>query len=787
MSCDATNDWLLSVAQDMRFCVSKGKLLTPKHVGLALSLHQATRSKKLINLFYKAGHVVSYKHVLNLDTAMAQSVLDDLDPATGGIVPQNIVPDRFVQFSADNIDILDASLDGKNTFHATQMTAWQRGPPADMVSLNNLHCRTNGKLNVPHTFHTCIVPPHYPSNVIIPVISVEKEWYKNVEIPPTAVSNAVGKDLAFSLIRSQQPVKQGWTHFNQEASTTEHEQTTTGYMPIILAPAHEYDTLYTVVQRCKYVAETNGQKFVVLTVDEALYCRLMELKWANDEIQEILIPRLGGLHTAMNFLKAIGQHMNSTGLLDLWIDSDLMGSKTALNVLEGKGYEKAVRAHKLTFQAIWQILLPQLLEYVSEEDGDLRNLIDAALNANDVLALQNILTQARFSDMLTYFQEKHQDDANFCLWWQYLNMVQVLLFFIRAQRDADWDLHLEAFRRMLPYFHRYDHTNYAKWGTVYLAEMNQLPQEVEEEFKAGNFVVKASQLKFNQVDPDHAQEWLNGTCKKSGGIIGITKTLAALDRWSLSFTLRAKVVQDTHQLFGSTLDESLQHKEGGPSRRLHDEKDEDNLVKYLTQYGFLKPDRRGKVLENVATKEQATAAITESLLQAESLGQRQLEQFVSERFSVDGEAPTKNLHATLSKNKPLTMASIYETPTIAESRAKVAKVDRSILQRLVVAFEGGRKIDLADILKHELTPVPLSIAELNGTLRTGQKSLIIEELTKTVQCPVAVQVPGEARDATLIIDGMAVVNSLGPPKSLKTFGDYSIHFCQSVFLCWIKV
>lgn len=135
--------------------------------------------------------------------------------------------------------------------------------------------------------------------------------------PPIPVSNAVGKDLAFSLIRSQQPVKRGWTHFNQEASTTEHEQTTTGYMSIILAPAHEYDTLYTVVQRCKYVDEVNGQKFVALTVDEALYCRLMEFKWANDEIQKILIPRLGGLHTTMNFLKAIGHHMQSTGLLGI--------------------------------------------------------------------------------------------------------------------------------------------------------------------------------------------------------------------------------------------------------------------------------------------------------------------------------------------------------------------------------------------------------------------------------------------------------------------------------------
>ena len=124
-------------------------------------------------------------------------------------------------------------------------------------------------------------------------------------------------------------------------------------------------------------------------------------------------------------------------------------------------------------------------------------------------------------------------------------MVKVLLLFIRAQRDADCHLCLEAFKQMLPYFYLYDHTNYAKWGIVYLAEMNQLPQEVEDEFRAGNFVVKASQLSFNQFDHDHAQEWLNGTCKNSGGIIGITKTPSTLDRWSLSFTLRTKVVQDT--------------------------------------------------------------------------------------------------------------------------------------------------------------------------------------------------------------------------------------------------
>ena len=48
-------------------------------------------------------------------------------------------------------------------------------------------------------------------------------------------------------------------------------------------------------------------------------------------------------------MKVIGQHMQSTGLLEIWTDSGLLGQKTAENALMGKGHEKAI--HKITAQA----------------------------------------------------------------------------------------------------------------------------------------------------------------------------------------------------------------------------------------------------------------------------------------------------------------------------------------------------------------------------------------------------------------------------------------------------
>ena len=51
--------------------------------------------------------------------------------SNGAVVSRNILKGRFVHFSADNIDINEYILDGKGTFHATQVAAWQRGPPEE--------------------------------------------------------------------------------------------------------------------------------------------------------------------------------------------------------------------------------------------------------------------------------------------------------------------------------------------------------------------------------------------------------------------------------------------------------------------------------------------------------------------------------------------------------------------------------------------------------------------------------------------------------------------------------
>ena len=67
-------------------------------------------------------------------------------------------------------------------------------------------------------------------------------------------------------------------------------------------------------------------------------------------------------------------------------------------------------------------------------------------------------------------------------------------------------MYLDAFRAMLPYYYRYHHINYARWGAVYLSVMSCFPDEVEQEFRQENFIVKGFNKSLGQVDPDHRLE-----------------------------------------------------------------------------------------------------------------------------------------------------------------------------------------------------------------------------------------------------------------------------------------
>ena len=84
---------------------------------------------------------------------------------------------------------------------------------------------------------------------------------------------------------------------------------------ILQAPADEYDTITTVINRFKAISQHLGQTHTVIPSDQPLYAKGKELVWANKDLFNKVIFRLGGLHVYFNYLKAF----ESAGLEDLWI------------------------------------------------------------------------------------------------------------------------------------------------------------------------------------------------------------------------------------------------------------------------------------------------------------------------------------------------------------------------------------------------------------------------------------------------------------------------------------
>ena len=104
---------------------------------------------------------------------------------------------------------------GKNTFHATQMAVWQRGPAPDF-SFNNLVPSKDKSLSVPDAMNN-IIEANIRETQCTPVFTaeVQPEWYNEVEHQNYSAQLAHAKDMAFFLKRQNENTQLGWTQHNQ--------------------------------------------------------------------------------------------------------------------------------------------------------------------------------------------------------------------------------------------------------------------------------------------------------------------------------------------------------------------------------------------------------------------------------------------------------------------------------------------------------------------------------------------------------------------------------------------
>ena len=324
----------------------------------------------------------------------------------------------------------------------------------------------------------------------------------------------------------------------------------------------------------------------------------------------------------MSFLGTIGHLMAGSGLhemLDL-----IYASKAVDHILSGKAIARAVRAHLLVDAALNTLLASKAFNLTAqshyetyiEDDCDVEILNDNGMEKalEERLPLTDgadcLLKDARLlyeklmagsitaeevskasvlriiKDSLYKEREVLQFSRTAKIWLQYMDMVDILRCFIKADRCGNWRLHLKALSDMLPYLAAAGHNNYVKFIHVYLEKMCSLCDDhpnIQEYFDAGFHCVRRSDRFWAGLSTDLViEQVLMRSIKTSGGL---TRGRGMAEQqhltWLLSMPACAQVNQAMQELTAISFNSGEQNKDMSKSRQERDMKDTFSIYTYL--------------------------------------------------------------------------------------------------------------------------------------------------------------------------------------------------------------
>ena len=107
---------------------------TPLLIGLPLVIHSRVRDKSLINNLSEVYIGSDYKKILKLEKHVEQSVLQRMKETGGFCLPDFVKKGVNIWFAVDNIDLLEDTPTGQNTFHGTVIVLNQQAEYGEPVN-----------------------------------------------------------------------------------------------------------------------------------------------------------------------------------------------------------------------------------------------------------------------------------------------------------------------------------------------------------------------------------------------------------------------------------------------------------------------------------------------------------------------------------------------------------------------------------------------------------------------------------------------------------------------------
>jgi len=250
-------------------------------------------------------------------------------------------------------------------------------------------------------------------------------------------------------------------------------------------------------------------------------------------------------------MSTIGTWLQDAGLKDLCVDSGVVAEGSASGVMEGRKCKRAVRIHKLVYEALmrlaWKGFIPWLkanhrgnMVHLDETLRSMSTLAEGVCN----LAYGDVVQNPSCVRIIELFQIylsflRHYNGSLSTFWMSYVDTVEIMLRLLRASREGNWMLHLASIREMIPRCFAYDKLNYARFLPFYYAQMSRLATdhpEVHAHFQEGGISVQlVSTNPFGRIPVDQTIEMtVNKDTQTPGGAKGFSLSQDAVTRYYLT-------------------------------------------------------------------------------------------------------------------------------------------------------------------------------------------------------------------------------------------------------------
>ena len=309
------------------------------------------------------------------------------------------------------------------------------------------------------------------------------------------------------------------------------------------------------------------------------------------------------------------------------------------------------------------------------------------------------------------------------LWLQYLEYVNTLKIFIRAERIGDWNLHLIAIKKMLNLFAATGHINYAKSSRLYLQLMMQLPSDCPWLYqcfieKGYHTICRSSRFWAGLWTDLTIEQVMMRSIKSGGGLTsgrGLTESVRL--QWVYSMHKCAAIHRSMTTLTGLNHDTSEQHVDLGTSRSNRDFHDLNNIQQWFDQHEPF--DLTEKRLRSLSSGLIAADDDCINCDKVEEIGARIQEQL--DNLSI----PDASI-----RRKDQIQALNHLYPAIQIDKQKVHFNPSILFTRLTAILQ--REEDIKPFFDYELTAIPTALFK-DGFMQKPVKSQLAQFFTLNVQ------------------------------------------------------